>query len=69
LGLYPTFADGHFWYANVLIKLHRVVEAEEHYRKAVEIKPDFKKAHENYGQLLRVLGRIPESEEQRRLAA
>jgi len=39
------------------------VKAEEHYKKAIEQKPGFKKAHENYGYLLRTLGRTMESEE------
>ena len=50
------------------MKLHRAADAEEHYKKAIELKPDFKKAHENYAHLLRALGRLPESDEQMKLA-
>jgi hypothetical protein len=32
------------------------------------LKPDHKKAHEYYAQLLKTLGRLPESEEQKKLA-
>ena len=45
-------ADAHNNYAILLIDLERKNEAEEHYKKALEIKPDYADAHYNYANLL-----------------
>jgi tetratricopeptide (TPR) repeat protein len=57
-------ADAHYNYAILLVDLGRKTEAEEHYKKALEIKPDDADAHYNYAILLAGLGRKVEAEDQ-----
>ena len=49
---------------NLLVDLERKNEAEEHYKKALETKPDYANVHYNYAILLVNLGRKVEAEDQ-----
>ena len=46
---YPRASKAHNSLANVLVQIGRPNEALEHYRRAIEIDPDYKEGHHNLG--------------------
>ncbi len=55
-------------HGNTLLSLGRLDEAEQAYRRALELKPDFAAAHNNLGNVLRLGGRLVEAEQSFRAA-
>jgi tetratricopeptide (TPR) repeat protein len=55
-------------YANALLNQGRHKEAEEEYRAAIRLKPDYPEAHKNLGNALNGQGRHKEAEEEYRAA-
>jgi len=49
-------------YGVILKNLGKLEEAENQYRKAIEIKPDFPDVHSNLGIILKDLGKLKEAE-------
>ena len=49
-------------YGNILRNLNKSKEAENLYRKAIEIKPNYANVHSNLGNILKDLGKLKEAE-------
>ncbi|MCD4782094.1 MAG: tetratricopeptide repeat protein, partial [Candidatus Omnitrophica bacterium] len=56
-----NLGEAHFNYAVILDELGRTEEAEENYKKFIELNPNHYKVHYNFAVLLEKLGRIEEA--------
>lgn len=66
--LKPDLADGHNSLGNVLMKVGRLVEAEQSFRSASELAPETASFHFNLANVLGTLGRLSEAEQSYRRA-
>ena len=57
LRMEPDFADGHYGFANALVKAGKVEEAIGQYEQALRLKPDYAEAHYYLGVVLEAVGR------------
>lgn len=61
---HPTYPDLHNSLGSVYVKLKRLREAEESFREALRLNPEYVKARMNLFQTLKSMGRVPEALEE-----
>jgi tetratricopeptide (TPR) repeat protein len=61
ISLKPDYGEAQAWLADVMMRQHRLVQAIEQYRRALEVEPSFRPARLMLGQLLITTGRSREA--------